>query len=134
LRAAGLGRVYLGLETGHGPLLSLLGKPGTPERAVEVVHAAHRAGIEVGVIVLVGIGGRELDEAHVRDTGVILRQMDLARSDTVFLSPLVLPADAAIPGGVLVGEARRDQERRLRALIEPLPARGTSYSLERWLY
>ena len=134
LRAAGLRRIYLGLETGHAPLLEQLGKPGTPDRAISVVHAAKRAGIEVGVIVLVGIGGRDLSDAHVQDTGRVLAAMNLSRRDTVFLSPLVLPASTAIPGGAVVGDDLRHQERRLLQRLDSLAAQVTSYGLERWLY
>jgi hypothetical protein len=57
LRALGLRRVYLGLETGPRRLLRLLNKPGDPEEALELVRALKRAGLWVGVILMVGAGG-----------------------------------------------------------------------------
>lgn len=44
LHAAGVRRVYLGLETGHDPLLAWLNKPGSADRAVELVSDLKAAG------------------------------------------------------------------------------------------
>ena len=89
LRQRGLCRVYVGLETGHDRLLEFLEKPGTAADAVEVVRRLKGAGIGVGIIVLLGIGGRQYGRAHVRDTINVLAQMRLDAEDFIFLSPLV---------------------------------------------
>ncbi|MCC6525219.1 MAG: radical SAM protein [Polyangiaceae bacterium] len=134
LAAHGLRRVYLGLETGHAPLLAALGKPGTPAGATAIVHAARRAGLEVGIIVLVGIGGRERADAHVADTVATLRAMELGAADAIFLSPLVAPPDAELPGGLLPPEEVAAQERALHAALAGRGPRVASYALERWIY
>lgn len=92
LRAAGLRRAYVPLETGHDGLHRALRKPGTVGDAVRTVATLHDAGIEVGVFVLVGAGGRELAAEHLRRTARVLKDMDLRRQDAVFLSPLRRPA------------------------------------------
>jgi hypothetical protein len=89
LRHRGLCRVYVGLETGHDRLLEFLEKPGTAADAVEVVRRLKGAGIGVGIIVLLGIGGRQYGRVHVRDTINVLGQMPLDAGDFIFLSPLV---------------------------------------------
>jgi hypothetical protein len=85
----GLERVYVGLETGDPELLAWLGKPGTPEDALALVEALHRGGVGVGVIVLLGAGGRRFSEAHVRETAAILTRMNLGPRDLLYLSELV---------------------------------------------
>jgi radical SAM superfamily enzyme YgiQ (UPF0313 family) len=87
--ARGLRRVYIGLETGDPELLSWLGKPGSPENAVELVSRLHQAGLSAGVIVLVGAGGERFFEAHVRGTLRVLDRMRLGSSDLLYLSDLV---------------------------------------------
>jgi radical SAM superfamily enzyme YgiQ (UPF0313 family) len=89
LRHRGLYRVYVGLETGHDRLLEFLEKPGTAADAVDVVRRLKGAGIGVGIIILLGIGGRRYGTAHVRDTLKVLSQMPLDAGDFVYLSPLV---------------------------------------------
>jgi hypothetical protein len=91
LARAGLRRVYVGLESGHDPLLALARKPSTREEVVRTVRAIAGAGVSVGVIVIVGLGGGRFAEEHVRDTIATLNQMGLARGDLVYLSDLVEP-------------------------------------------
>lgn len=89
LRHRGLSRVYVGLETGHDRLLEFLEKPGTAADAVEVVRRLKGAGIAVGIIILLGIGGRRFRRAHIRDTLEVLTQMPLDAGDFIYVSPLV---------------------------------------------
>ena len=89
LAALGLRRVYIGLESGHDPLLRWLKKPGKAEDAVQAVRAMKKAGVAVGLIVLLGAGGQEYAATHVRDTIRILNQMDLDADDLLYFSELV---------------------------------------------
>ena len=87
LAALGLKRVYVGLETGHPPLLALLHKPGHPKEAISLVGVLKRAGLSLGVILMVGAGGRAYGEAHREDSLRLLSQLPLDRGDIVYLSP-----------------------------------------------
>lgn len=89
LREAGLRRVYLGLETGHDPLLAWVNKPGGRAESVELVTTLKAAGLNVAPIVMLGVGGRTFAEAHVRDTLALLEALPLAPGDLVYLSPFV---------------------------------------------
>ncbi len=60
LRDMGLRRVYVGLETGHDPLLKRVNKRGSAGLAVDVIRRFKQAGVSVGVIVLLGMGGASL--------------------------------------------------------------------------
>ena len=89
LKAMGLRRVYLGLETGHDPLLDRVNKRGNGALSVELVRRFKAAGVQVGVIVLLGLGGAAYADDHVWDTTRVLNEMGLGRGDLVYFSELV---------------------------------------------
>jgi radical SAM superfamily enzyme YgiQ (UPF0313 family) len=91
LHNAGLERVYIGLESGHDPLLNILQKPGNAEDALQTVRALKAAGIGVGVIILLGAGGSVFADDHVRDTVRVLNKMQLDMNDQVYFSELIEP-------------------------------------------
>ncbi|NLC58252.1 MAG: radical SAM protein [Armatimonadetes bacterium] len=94
LRERGLRRVYLGLESGHAPLLAFLRKPERVGAAVALVQTLHQAGLSVGVIVMVGVGGQRYAAGHVRDTVAALNAMALRADDLVYLSEFVEHPDS----------------------------------------
>jgi radical SAM superfamily enzyme YgiQ (UPF0313 family) len=89
LRAAGLGIVYHGMETGDEQVLELIDKIGRREgpsgggglkklgpELIETAAKLRAAGIVHSVIVLLGIGGVALGEQHAINTAKTLTQMD----------------------------------------------------------
>ncbi len=90
LHARGVRCVYIGLESGNADLLRFLRKPGRPEDAVQAVRALKAGGIAVGVIVLLGAGGRQYAERHVQDTIAVLNAMHLDMDDILYFSELVV--------------------------------------------
>jgi len=88
LKNNGLRMVYIGLETGNPELLKILNKPGPPERAIEIVKKLKEAGVNVGVIVLIGAGGESFYNYHVRDTIKVLNEMPLDSGDIIYFSKL----------------------------------------------
>ncbi len=109
LRRRGLGRVYLGLESGHDPLLAYVRKPASRGQAVDAVRAIKAGGASVGVIVMIGLGGRAFAEGHVRDTVTAINAMQLGAGDLLFFSELV-----EVPGTAYPRVAGADG-------VEPLP-------------
>jgi len=97
LASLGLKRVYIGLESGHDPLLHFVKKPGQAADAIETVHAIKGAGINVGVIVLIGLGGDRFTDGHTRDTVAVLNQMALNTGDLIYFSDLVEEAGTPYP-------------------------------------
>jgi len=89
LAALGLRRVYIGLESGHDPLLDFVRKPGRSADAVETVREIKAAGVNVGVIVMIGLGGDKFAEGHVADTVAALNAMQLGPGDLLYFSDLV---------------------------------------------
>jgi hypothetical protein len=103
LAAAGLRRVYVGVETGHDPLLRFLEKPATAARTLETVRRLKGAGVSVGAIVMVGAGGDRYAAGHLADTLALLRRLALGPGDILYLSEFVEE-----PGSVYRERARAE--------------------------
>ena len=89
LKSLGLQKVYIGLESGHDPLLTFLNKPGSSQDVVRAVKEIKSGGVSVGIIVLLGAGGRLFAEKHVSDTIEVINQMDLDADDILYFSELI---------------------------------------------
>jgi len=119
LRSWHVRRLYLGVESGHDELLHFVNKPSTAREALDVVCRLKAAGLSVGVIILVGLGGDAFFEAHVRDTVALLNEMPLDREDIIYLSPLYIH-----PGS--------DYEEKARASgIRPLTQQELKHQIRR---
>jgi len=94
LAAAGVRRIYLGLESGDETVFRLLNKPGSPAESIEAVRVIKTAGIAVGVILLVGAGGDRFAAAHVQHSLAAIAAMHLGPEDIVYLSPLIITPDS----------------------------------------
>lgn len=143
LRALGLRRVYIGLESGNPALLRFLRKPERVEDAIELVQTLHQAGVSAGVIVMVGAGGDRYAAGHVRDTIAVLNAMALQADDFLYLSEFV-----EHPGGDYARLARAEgvqaldaaalgaQAEALRAGLRfpGSPPRVSVYRIEEFVY
>ncbi|GGM96834.1 amino acid ABC transporter substrate-binding protein [Thermus composti] len=135
LYGLGLRRVYLGLETGHAPLLALLQKPGHPEEALPLVRALKEAGLSVGVILMVGAGGKAFAEAHFRDSLRLLSRLPLGKEDVVYLSPFHEHPET--PYAALGLEPLPQLEEALQAwaqAVRRLGLRASRYEIREFLY
>jgi len=122
LALLGLRRVYIGIESGHVPLLRFLRKPSMPADVTEMVHTTRSAGVRAGLIVMLGIGGDRYAAAHIADTLQLLNALRLGPDDVVYLSEYIEPADSeyaarAHEAGIraLTGTEIRAQAQALRA-------------------
>lgn len=89
LAELGLKRVYIGMESGHEPLLKFLRKPGAPQDVLQAVRNVKAGGVAVGIIVLLGAGGKTYAEPHIRDTINLINAMPLDSEDLIYFSELV---------------------------------------------
>jgi radical SAM superfamily enzyme YgiQ (UPF0313 family) len=76
LKEAGLGIIYLGVESGDQIVLDRVCKGTTYEKLVQAGRMVKEAGIKLSVTVLLGIGGRDRSREHAIATGRILTEMD----------------------------------------------------------
>ena len=90
LAERGMQRIYVGMESGNADLLKFLKKPGTPADAVNAVRAIKEGGVAVGVIVLLGAGGKVYENAHIKDTIHAINLMGLDMDDLIYFSELIV--------------------------------------------
>ncbi|MHB1627492.1 MAG: radical SAM protein [Bacilli bacterium] len=145
LRAHGLDKVYVGLETGANRLRAFLHKPGTAAEAAAALTSLKEAGFRLGVIILVGAGGRSFAAEHMRETLDVLKDVPLTKEDTVFLSPFVEPglpeygSESGMMGLTALTEEETGVEmsrfkQGLRSGMEVYPPKITLYSIREHLY
>ena len=75
LREAGLGRAYLGIETGMDALLKSVNKGVSREEMLRAGTNLREAGIDLWGIVLIGLGGKPLSVENARHTASIVNEM-----------------------------------------------------------
>ncbi|MBW2276319.1 MAG: radical SAM protein [Deltaproteobacteria bacterium] len=87
LRAAGLTRIHVGVESGSDAVLELVTKGCRAEHHLRGCSAVREAGFELTCYVMPGLGGRALSEEHARETARVLKEIDPhhVRLRTLFL-------------------------------------------------
>ena len=76
LQQAGLGIVYLGLESGTEAILRQMNKGETAVQIIEAGQKVRAAGLKLSVTVINGLGGTQRWEEHAVDTAHALSQMN----------------------------------------------------------
>ena len=75
LREAGLGRAYLGIETGMDSLLHAVNKGVDRAEMLRAGRNLREAGIDLWGIVLIGLAGREKSLENARETANLVNEM-----------------------------------------------------------
>ncbi|MCM8813459.1 MAG: radical SAM protein [Candidatus Omnitrophica bacterium] len=129
LAAENLKLVYVGLESGAQSVLDRVRKRATVAESVEGVRRAAACGIKSSVMVLLGLGGREASDEHVRETIDALNRMQPR-----YLSLLSLmliegtPLFQAAGQGFFTPLSDREMLRETRALLAGLELEGTVFT------
>jgi radical SAM superfamily enzyme YgiQ (UPF0313 family) len=76
MKAAGLTRLHIGLETGSNSLLKEMNKGATKEEHITCGRKVKDAGIELSEYVILGLGGRKMWREHARETADALNKID----------------------------------------------------------
>jgi len=76
LRARGLDRIYLGVETGDDVIRKKVHKGFTARQCAEMGRKIKSAGMRLTVMVLLGIAGKEHSLDHAKATGELLSAMN----------------------------------------------------------
>lgn len=92
IREAGIGMLYLGLESGSEEVLDLMSKGVSPKEMIEAAQKAKTAGFELSVTLISGLGGIELTQTHAEESAKVLNQMQ-----PNFLGLLTLLLDEETP-------------------------------------
>ncbi|MBI4396728.1 MAG: radical SAM protein [Elusimicrobia bacterium] len=138
LAGAGLRGVYYGLETGNSELREFLRKPGTVEDVLSSVREAKAGGLSVGIILLLGAGGRDYFDRHAADSILAVHRAGLSGEDMVFLSPLEIEpespyAQAAEKWGELPPHDVHRQSMAIRSALPP-GVRSSIYDIRGFIY
>ena len=75
LHEAGLGRAYLGIETGMESLLKSTNKGVSRAEMLEAGLRLRNAGIDLWGIILIGLGGKPLSMENARETAKLINEM-----------------------------------------------------------
>ena len=86
LKSAGLDLAYIGIESGNNELLNRINKGETYKSTVEGLQKARDAGIKLSVMVLNGLGGKELSTQHAIDSAHLLNEVQPEYLSTLVLS------------------------------------------------
>lgn len=141
LAAQGLKRVYLGIETGDPDLLAWLEKPGTPALMLAEARKMKAAGLGLGLILMVGVGGQRFAEAHRKASVDWLKALAPDQRDLVFLSEFVPHPEqpyaekAAREGVTALTEAELTAEvQAWRQELKDIQAKIVPYHLQEFVY
>jgi len=88
LRSHNLSLIYFGIETGHDPLLKKINKGVTSTQMVTALNKAFNAGIKTSATVILGVGGEQYTQAHIKDTAMLINN-----TRVTYLSTLQLGLD-----------------------------------------
>lgn len=88
LKAFGLKRVYLGVESGNNDLMLFLNKKQFNKDIIKLTQDLKTGGINVGIIFLIGAGGEHFAEKHLNDSMELLKDLPLSKGDIIYLSEL----------------------------------------------
>mmetsp|Transcript_32253 Transcript_32253/g.49031 ORF Transcript_32253/g.49031 Transcript_32253/m.49031 type:complete len:266 (-) Transcript_32253:990-1787(-) len=83
LRENGLSLVYIGCESGDDQVLRAVQKGETFETSLEALTKLKKSGIKRSVMILLGLGGKELFDSHARESARLC-----SKSEPEFLSVL----------------------------------------------
>lgn len=72
LRDEGLNHLYIGVESGSDPILTMVNKGVTAGQILEAMHKLDAAGIDYSVTIILGLGGRTYRNLHAIETGRLL--------------------------------------------------------------
>ncbi len=88
LKDLGLDRVYMGLESGNDEVLQRVAKGETAESMIKAAEKINESGLFLSVTLLLGLGGKELSEAHARASAKALNSMTPKQIAALTLMPL----------------------------------------------
>ena len=76
IRAAGLDRIHVGMESGSDRVLEFVRKGVCAKQHVEAGRKVIEAGIELSEYIMPGLGGKELSEDHAKESARVLNEIN----------------------------------------------------------
>ncbi len=131
IRDAGLNLLYCGMESGSAQVLEKAKKGITPEPIFQSSLNAKKAGMEMMMFTILGLGGRELSDIHIEETANLLNRVNPA--DIPLLSLGVKPGtgfEKMVMQGTftLLSEVEMiEEQQRLLQLLDGIQSRYGNY-------
>ena len=75
LRKAGLKTLYMGLESGSDEILGKFRKGSDSSGMIQASKKAMKAGFELSLYVILGLGGKELTTLHAKETARVINEI-----------------------------------------------------------
>jgi radical SAM superfamily enzyme YgiQ (UPF0313 family) len=121
IRAAGLDRLHVGLETGDDALLKLIKKGVSAETHVKGGRKAMAAGFQLSEYWMPGLGGKAMWENHARNTARVLNRINphYIRSRPFYPIPGT-PLGDAVERNEFELQSAEEQLLELKLLVEEL--------------
>lgn len=126
LKAAGLKRVHMGMESGDDLVLERLKKGVASEAIIEAGHKLKEAGIETSEYYLVGAGGKERSREHALESARVLSSFspEFIRLRTLIPQPGT-PLYEEYESGAFQLLSPHEAIREIRLLVENLHCEGS---------
>ncbi len=86
LQNAGLSLLYVGIESGDNNVLKNINKGETFASTVEGLNKSKQAGIHSSVMIINGVGGKELSQNHALNSAKVLNETQPKYASTLVLS------------------------------------------------
>lgn len=121
IRAAGLDRIHVGMESGYDALLKFMKKGVTAEAHIKAGQMIKKAGMELSEYYMPGLGGKEIWKEHAIESARVLNAIN---PDFIRLRTLRVPEQIELYKKVADGEftVQHDDEviEEIRLFIESL--------------
>ena len=128
LKRRKLHTLYMGLESGDERLLKRMGKRDTAEDMVRAGVMAQAAGLQMSVMVLLGLGGRGGSGPHARATGGALNRMQPRLLSVLRVIPVPgTPLEQWHRTGAFDMLTELEEIREMRELVCALDLSGTVF-------
>ena len=100
MKAAGLNRIHVGLESGSDSILAMIKKGSDKEKHILAGQKVKKASIELSEYYMPGLGGKRLSREHALETADALNRIN---PDFIRLRTLALPENIALFEAVQTG-------------------------------
>ena len=126
IREAGLDRIHTGMESGSSAVLALHRKGTHQAQLIEAGAKAKAVGFELSYYMLLGLGGRELQEEHVQGSITVLSAVkpDFIRIRRLWIHPLS-PLRELMASGEFRAQEPEGTLVELRELVRGLDSEGS---------
>lgn len=124
----GLSQLHIGLESGCQEVLDLFDKGIRIEDALEACRRLHAHGIDFAFTMIAGLGGKQLSNAHAKETAKFL---NVAQPKAIWVTGLLVWPNTPLATMVARGEFQqltfRERLEEMRAMVRDMEMQGCSF-------